>query len=196
VWKKAFVALLSVNLLVIVSLTLWWGSLPKASKVQTQVENASDPGKSANLQLAVGEDAINAYLEYAVGEQQDLKNVLSYATVKFDSTWEIQFGIKLSDRVVPSDIVVQPLIENGNLSLKFKSATMGALPVPTSGLFFILKHLPWPNWITVDATQEVLHLNFTDRPQHPYGIQILDYSTDTKLLTLRISILPKTLLPH
>lgn len=195
-WKKAFVALLSLNLLVLVSLTLWWGSLPKASRVQSQVQSASDAGKTATVQLAVGEDAINAYLEYALSDQQDLQKVLSYARVKFVENWEIQFGIKLSGRVVPSDVVFAPTIQGGNLILSVKSATVGELPIPTSGLFFIFKKLPWPSWITVDATQDTLHLNFTDRPQHPYGIQVLGYSPDTKLLTLRVTIVPKSLLPH
>jgi uncharacterized protein YpmS len=195
-WRKAFIALLSLNLLIIVIFTLWWGSLPKASQVQPKVNNVAQDDKTATIQLAIGEDAINAYLEYALSDQQDMQKVLSYARVKFDTTWDLQVGIKLSNRVVPSDIQIQPTIQDGNLHLKVLSATMGELPIPISGLFFVFNKLPWPSWITVDPDQDTLHVNFTARPQHPYGIQILDYSQTTKLLTLRITILPKTLLQH
>lgn len=193
-WKKAFVALLSINLMIIVGFTLWWGSLPRASNVDQKVAKLASQDKTATVQLAVGEDAINAYLEYAVGEQKDVGRVLSYARVHFDTDWDVQVGIKLSDRVIPCDIVMSPTVNNGDLYLQVKSATMGEIPVPPSALFFVLRHAPWPSWITVDPDHSTLNLLFTKRPQNPYGIEILDYSQQTKLVTLRITIVPKSLL--
>ncbi len=193
-WKKAFVTLLSLNLLVLVGFTLWWGSLPKADTVQQKVDKLSSQDKAATVQLAVGEDAINTYLEYAIAEQKDVQGVLSYVRVHFDTDWQLQVGIKLANRVVDWDMVMSPQVQNGNLSLQFRSATMGQLPVPPSALFFIFKHLPWPNWITVDPDNYIIHLNFTERPQNPYGIEILDYSSSTKLVTLRVTIVPRSLL--
>jgi uncharacterized protein YpmS len=193
-WKKAFVALLSLNLLVLVGFTMWWGMLPKADTVQQKVDKLASQDKTATIQLAIGEDAINTYLEYAISEQKDIQGVLSYVRVHFDADWQLQVGIKLSNRVVPCDIVMAPRVQNGNLYLQVKSASMGEIPVPPSALFFVFKHLPWPNWITVDPDTYTINLLFTQRPQQPYGIEILDYSTSTKLVTLRVSIVPKSLL--
>jgi uncharacterized protein YpmS len=193
-WKKAFVALLSLNLLVLVGFTMWWSMLPKANTVQQKVDKLASQDKTASVQLAIGEDAINTYLEYAISEQKDIQGVLSYVRVHFDADWQLQVGIKLYDRVVPFDIVMSPKVQDGNLYLQVKSASMGQLPVPPSALFFVFKHLPWPNWITVDSDNYTINLLFTERPQQPYGIEILDYSTSTKLVTLRVSIVPKSLL--
>jgi uncharacterized protein YpmS len=195
-WKKAFVALLSLNLLILVGFTLWWGSLPKAAGVEEKVNQLAGQTKPATVQLAVGEDAVNSYLEYAVSEQKDVQRVLAYARVHFDTNWEVQVGLKLADRVVPCDIIMAPKTSGGNLTLQVLQANMGDLPVPTSALFFVFQHLPWPSWITVDSEQNELNLLFTNRPQQPYGIQIVGYSTATKLVTLRITIVPKSLLSH
>ncbi|SFU91749.1 DUF2140 family protein [Alicyclobacillus macrosporangiidus] len=194
-WKRAFIALLSVNLAVLALLGLWWGSLPKAGSVPAPVPAAGE--KAATFQLALDQDAINTYLEYAVSEQPDLKAVLAYARVQFDDRWRVQLGFKLQDRVVPADVVFTPSISGGDVTLHMESATVGALPsipVPESALFFVFKHLPWPNWIGVDAEHADLQLHLSQRPQRPYGVQVIGYDPAQKLLTLRVSILPKSLL--
>lgn len=120
--------------------------------------------------------------------------MLSSAQVSFADTWNVQLGIKLSDRVVPFSITFIPQVNHGNLLLQVQSATMGQIPIPTAALMFVFRHLPWPNWIAVDDAHSILALNFTERPQNPYGVYIQNYSNQTKLLTLQITIQPKTLL--
>ncbi|WP_026962161.1 DUF2140 family protein [Alicyclobacillus herbarius] len=192
-WKRAFIILLTVDLLVVVAITVWWGTLPKANSGPVAPAPARS-GKAATVQLSIGQDAVNAYLDYALSEQSDLKNTLSYARVEFDDTWEVQIGAKLADRVVPFDVEFNPVIRNGNLELQMESADLGQVPVPPAALIMILRHLPWPDWIAVNPDQRAIDLNFTDRPQHPYGIRILGYSRQTRLLTLQVTIVPKTLL--
>ena len=193
-WKKAFVVLLSLNLLVIVGLTALWGSLPKVSQSSSPgVTAGASNQQPATVQLAVGQNAINAYLQYALSQQKDVKNVLSSAQIQFGNAWTVNAGFKLSDRVVPFDMVFTPTVQNGNLQLALQSANMGQLPIPTAALVFVFRRLPWPNWITVDPSTDALDLNFTKRPQNPYGVSIVGYSPQTRLLTLKVSILPKDL---
>ncbi|MCL6452001.1 MAG: DUF2140 family protein [Alicyclobacillus sp.] len=193
-WKKAFVVLLSLNLFVVVGGALWWGTLPKASSVQPPQAAVMSNDKPATIQLSVGQDAINSYLEYALSEQADVSQVVSYANVQFADTWTVQIGLKLKDRVIPCNIVFTPTVANGNLILHVESATTGDLPVPLGALFFVMSHLPWPAWIAVDGANHDLHLNFTERPQQPYGVRILGYSAATREVSLQVSILPKSLL--
>lgn len=193
-WKKLFVALLSINLFIIVGATLWWGTLPKASSVRPPTQSTALSDKPATIQLAVGQDALNSYLEYALSEQQDVQRVMSYANIQFADTWTVQAGLKLSDRVVPVSIVLTPIVQSGNLILHVESATMGDIPVPTGALFFVMQHLPWPNWIAVDGLGHDIHLNLTSRPQKPYGIRVLSYSPTTKMVTVQVSIVPKAVL--
>lgn len=193
-WKKAFIVLLSLNLFIVVGGALWWGTLPKATAVRSPSQAISTNDKPATVQLAVGQDAVNTYLEYALSEQQDVQRVLAYASVQFSDTWQVQLGLKLRDRVVPCTIVFAPHVQGGNLVLHVESATMGEIPAPLGALFFVLRHLPWPQWIVVDGLNHDLHVNFTDRPQKPYGIKVLSYSPTTRQVTIQISIIPKTIL--
>jgi uncharacterized protein YpmS len=192
-WKKAFIVLLSLNLFVVVGGALWWGTLPKAYQVKTPVQAITNQDKPATIQLSIGQDAVNTYLEYALSEQQDVQRVLAYGSVQFSNTWQVQLGLKLRDRVIPCNIVFAPTVSNGNLVLHVQSATMGEIPAPLGALFFVLRHLPWPQWITVDGEKHDLHVNFTDRPQKPYGIKVLSYSPTTQQVTLQVSIVPKSI---
>ncbi|MBX5435728.1 MAG: DUF2140 family protein [Alicyclobacillaceae bacterium] len=193
-WKKAFLTLLSLNLLVVVLVALWIGLLPKESP-PLPAGTSSSSGKSATVQLSVGPDAINTYLDYAVSQQADLKRVLSYAHVRFNRSWDVQVGVKMADKIVPCDVVFQPDIHQGNLSLGVESATIGDIPVPTGLLMIVFRHVPWPQWIVVDAEHGQLDLKFTERPQHPYGVRVLGYSPITRQLTMAVSIQPKSLSP-
>lgn len=193
-WKKAFIILLSINLLILTAFTMWFGSLSRVSK--NSLPPAPVAGSTAPVQVSIGQSAINAYLEYALSEQPDLKKFLSYAKVTFGTTWEIELGVKLSDRVVPFDINFAPTVVAGNLDLRVVDATMGQIPLPPAGLILVFKHLPMPAWIHVDAPNETLDVNLTERPQNPYGVRILSYNMATKMLTLLVTIVPKSVLKH
>lgn len=188
-WKRAFIVLLSVNLVLSVFVIAWLNILPRSASVPKA--DAGLTGKAANVQLAVGEDAINTYLQYALTEQPDLQQFLSYARVGFSDTWDCDVGIRLTDRVVPFHLTLSPSVQSGNVDLKIDSAQMGGIPIPTSLLTLVLKHVPWPYWISLDAQNEAIDVNFTKRIPHPYGVKILNYSPDTKLLTMMVSIVPK-----
>ena len=192
-WKRAFIVLLSVNLVLLVFGVVWLNSFPRNTPIpKSQV---SLPGKSANIQLAIGQDAINTYLEYALSEQPDIKQIFSYARVGFDTNWACDVGIRLSDRIVPFHLTLQPSVSAGNLDLQIVNASIGDVPIPTSVLLLVLKHAPWPDWIALDIPNEAIDVNFTKRPPHPYGVQIVDYSLKTKLLTMVVSIIPKSVMP-
>lgn len=193
-WKKAFVVLLSLNLFVVVGATLWWGALPKSTTVRPPAQTVQTNDKPATVQLSLGEEAINSYLEYFLSEKTDVQRVLAYASVQLSDTWRVQVGLKLKDRVVPCTFVFTPQVQNGNLILHVESATMGQIPAPLGALFFVMLHVPWPAWIVVDATNHDLHVNFTERPQLPYGVRMVGYSAASKMISLQVSILPKSLL--
>ncbi|GGJ05625.1 hypothetical protein GCM10010885_13460 [Alicyclobacillus cellulosilyticus] len=189
-WKRAFLGLLSINLLIVAAIGLWLDLLPPQS--------APPPGRpvpagAAAVQVAVGDDAINAYLEYALAQQPDMRKVLSYARVHFASNWDVSLGVKLADRVVPFDLTFSPRIAGGDLVLQVQGAEMGHVPIPTSLLMVIFRHLPWPDWIRVDDPGSQLVLRFSARPQRPYGVRMVSYSAADKRLTANIYILPKSI---
>jgi uncharacterized protein YpmS len=189
-WKRAFIVLLSINLVIAVFAIAWLNTFPKSATVPKANTDLTE--KAANVQLAIGEDAINTYLEYALAEQPDVKQIFSYARVGLSNTWDCDVGIKLTDRVVPFHLTLSPNVQAGNVALQIDSAAIGGIPVPTSLLMLVLKHAPWPYWISLDLDHQAIDVDFTKRTPHPYGVKILGYSPTTKLLTLMISIVPKS----
>jgi uncharacterized protein YpmS len=192
-WKRAFVALLSLDLLVVAALAALFASFPSIKS--SPAPPTAVAGQAATVQIAIGDQAINTYLDYALSEQKDVSRVLEYARVQFNADWHLDLGVKMSNRVVPLSFVLTPDVRQGDLLLHVNSATMGEIPVPTGLLFLLLKHLPWPAWIDVDANQATLVLAFSRRPANPYGIHADGYSAATRLLTLSVSIVPKSLHP-
>lgn len=191
-WKKAFVLLLSLDLLVFVIIGVWFATLPKPKS--GNVPQAPSSERLARIQLSMGQDAINTYLAVAVSQQPDLKKVLSYATVQFGTRWKLQFGLRAQNRVVPADLVIAPKISGGNLDLQIEHATLGHVPIPLSLLMLTLRHASWPNWIAIDTANHMLNLNFSERPKSPYGVEVLGYSPQTQQLSMRLLIAPKAAL--
>lgn len=194
-WKRAFIILLSLNILVFAGGLILLDTFPAANSTRAKnLEVQQTPANAASIQLDIGQDAINSYIGYALTQEADVHQVLDYAHIQFTSTWNCELGIKLLGKVVPFHLVLIPKAVNGNLDLQVKSAAMGQVPVPDSLLFLMLKHLPWPNWISLDANQHTLDLNFSARPQKPFGVKILGYSAKTQQVSLIVTMQPKALL--
>jgi uncharacterized protein YpmS len=190
-WKRAFLILLCLNLFMVAGAVSLISRFPRIGTPAAPQQTVS--GEPANVQISIGDQAINAYLDYTLSQQPDLSQVLADAKVHFDSDWRLQLGVKLADRVVPVTFVLTPEVRQGDLLLHVNSADLGDVPVPVGLVFLLLNHLPWPAWIQVDTDHQTLILAFTKRPANPYGVRADAYSPDTKLLTLTVSILPKTL---
>ncbi|WAH36577.1 DUF2140 family protein [Alicyclobacillus dauci] len=194
-WKRGFIILLSLNILVFAGGLILLDTFPAANSPRVkQIEQQQAPGQTTSVQLVLGQDAINTYMDYALSQQADVHKVLDYAHIQFASTWNCDLGVKLMDKVVPFHLVLVPTVVGGNLYLQVKSAAMGQVPVPNSLLFLMLKHLPWPDWIGLDVPHQTLQLNLTKRPQNPYGVRIIGYSAQTQQLSLEITMVPKALM--
>lgn len=194
-WKRAFVVLLCANLLFFTVAVAWLTSLPKAESNSSQT-TASVKTPAAAVQIGIGQDAINTYLQYALTEQKDVQRFLASATVQFSNTWDFAAGIKLMDRVVPFQLQFDPIVNKGNVDLKVVDASIGDLPVPPSFLFLVLRRVAWPTWIQLNAPEKTIDVNFTSRPQTPYGIRIISYNSVSQMLYLIVTIIPKYVLAH
>lgn len=192
VWKRAFVVLLTLNVLVGVLALAWITSFPTATSPQVSAlpQHLSTPSNEAVMQVAIGDEAINSFLNYDLPRQHDLKRVLASARVSFAEDWNCRLDIKLLDRQVPFVMTFSPAVHRGNLDLHLLRSSMGGVPLPDFMLFLVFRHLPWPGWIILNSKQHTLDVNFTNRPPRPYSIRVLSYSAKTKQLTLAVGIEP------
>lgn len=195
-WKRAFIILLSLNVLVFAGGIILLNSFPKETAPTTPPSLATPSAGKASVQVVIGQDAINTYLAYAIRQDATLKKNLRYARIQFASDWTCDFGVNVLDSTVPFHLVLSPLIEQGNLYLQVKQASMGVLPIPNGLLFSILQRVHWPSWIGVDQAHDILQINLTKRPQNPFGVEVLNYSSSQQQLTLQLSMSPNAMLQH
>lgn len=191
VWKKLFVILLSINLLLFVLVALWFQTLPRSHATTAHQHLLA---QAANVDLTIGQQAVNTYLTYALDEQKDVRNVLDYASVRFTNDWNIILGVKIAGRIIPCDVELMPSVHQGDLWLPVTSASIGGVSVPKSLLFYLFKHAPWPSWIVVDDHNQRIDVNLADRApskKSPYHIRAKDYSPQSQTITFIVSILPK-----
>ncbi|GMA57883.1 hypothetical protein GCM10025858_23860 [Alicyclobacillus sacchari] len=192
-WKRAFIVLLSINLLIVVAALIVWNTLPTKS----QTWNGTAPkgiGQQLTVEVQIGQDAINAYLSYAIAHDEEVGKILGSADVQFDRNWNCDFGIRLLGRIVPFHLVLTPEVTSGNLVLHVDSASMSFFPIPNSILFSVLERAHTPDWVETNPNQDDVGIDFSKRPQRPFGIRVLNYSDTTKKLALQLTISPQAVL--
>ncbi len=192
-WKKAFVLIISIDLLIAVAAAVWFATLPPAARA-TPPKSSAPSSQQAQIELTMGAPAINTYLAYALAKQPEVTKAVSYVRVNFSNQWVVNFGLRLGSRSVPVQLSIAPHIQGGNLGMQIQSATLGGIPVPPALLVLTLAHAPWPNWIAVNTSTNTLQINFTERPANPYGLRVLGYSPQTKQLSVQVLITPQSAL--
>lgn len=194
-WKRAFIVLFSVNLLIVAGGVALWESFPRVNSSQSPpATGQGSAAHEASIQVDIGQDAVNTYLQYAIVDDPELAHVLDTAHVTFATQWSCSMGVKILGEVVPIDLVLNPIIQGGNLDMQVVSANIGVLPVPNGLLFSVLGHVKFPSWIQADGSQSQLRLNFSQRPARPFGVQILGYSPVSQTLALQLTLSPSMML--
>ncbi|WP_067621189.1 DUF2140 family protein [Alicyclobacillus acidiphilus] len=192
-WKRAFIILFGINLLICAAGLIAWNALPNHAPSQT-VSPAKTPAGAPSVDVVIGQDAVNAYLAYAIQQEADLRQIVEGAHVQFATNWDCDFYIDVLGKAMPFHLTITPLIENGNMLLHVEKASMASIPIPNPILFSLLGRARWPNWIQTDAGHDNLDINFTSRPQQPFGVRAVQYSPETQQLTMQITISPNTLM--
>ncbi|GLG01326.1 hypothetical protein Alches_13650 [Alicyclobacillus hesperidum subsp. aegles] len=193
-WKRAFIILLSINLLIVVAALIVWNTFP----TKNQSTGGAPPlvaSQQPAVEVQIGQEAINAYLSYAIAHDEEVGKILGSANVQFDHDWNCDFGIRLLGKIVPFHLVLTPKVTAGNLVLHVDSASMSFFPIPNSILFSVLERAHTPNWVEMNAGQDDVEIDFSKRPQRPFGIRMLNYSEATKKLALQLTISPQAVMP-
>lgn len=190
-WKRLFIVLAALDLLVVITGLIVWNGLPRSGSVPAPA--VSVPANAPTVQVDIGADAINAYLAYAIAHDPEVSRVLASGSVQFGNTWVCDFAVKVLDHALPMQFVVTPMVQNGNLILHVDSAQMSFIPLPRAMVFSVLERAPLPNWIQVMSATQDIALNFTERPARPFAVRVVQYSPTEQKLSLDLAIPPQTL---
>ncbi|MDQ0191186.1 DUF2140 family protein [Alicyclobacillus cycloheptanicus] len=186
-WKRVFVVLFSLHLILLAGVLVWFFSLPKAGTKAVQAlasSNASGEPSTA-VEIQIDQNAANLFLAQALANQPELSNILSSANVSFGDTWTTDLNIKVDQQVVPFTLTCLPTITNGNLDLQIVHASIGGTTM-TDTFVNILQLLHLPSWITFDPAAETIHIDFADLPGDKVKVHLERYSAARHTLTAQV----------
>lgn len=192
-WKRAFIVLFGLNLLVGALFLIIWNTFPNASQPPAQTP-PSAAKNAPSVEVVIGQDAVNAYLAYALQHEADVSQIVSAAHVEFASDWDCDFSVNVLGKAIPFHLVITPIIENGNMLLHVRQASMGVVPIPNPFLFSVLSRARFPSWISPDASHDNLQINFAKRQQGSFGVRAVSYSAKAQELTMKLMISPSDLI--
>lgn len=191
-WKKYFLILLSINLIVVIFISLFilW---PAPSPEKREVEELDKDQYSefiirttkANLN-----ELVNAYLEQLL---QDTKH---HYQISLEDDVHLQGELPVFSATVPLSIHLEPLVQDdGNIILKQKSISVGLLELPNKQIMKYMKRfLPVPEWVDIDPNKEEIYVAVTDMEMKSnFQVQVDHFDLEANHIAMKIKVPYETL---
>lgn len=173
-WKKLFISLLILNLVIILSLIVLVNIPAKETKIVPAPTINDD--LSSVLSVESNKDnineLINAYLTEAL---QDTKYKYD---VYLDDVVHLKGDLPVFSASIPLYIQLEPIVQsNGDIILKQKSISLGLLELPNEKILeYMEKYLPLPEWVEIDAKNEDIYVKVTEIDlENGFVIKVQDF---------------------
>ena len=186
-WQWAFIALLAVNIVFIISMITLFVTPPAQPDVLPTPTYREEPGASFNV-TATKDDLnalINDYLDQVLQSDQADFNVRINEDFALSGNFTA-FGIP-----VPLNVRMDPVVQaNGDLVLKVNEMSLGLLNLPRDRiLHYINRQVSTPDWLYFDTKNEQLYLAVTQikiQSNFRFSVESLDLSDDDISFTFKI----------
>lgn len=191
-WKRLFYSLLTINILIILMITvfIFW-PLPHVDiplSETTDIESGSEftvRTTKENLN-----ELVNAYIENL---QHGTKHQYR---ISLDEDVHLIGELPVFSTTVPLSVHLDPIVqENGDVVLKQKSISIGLLELPNKKIMeYIKKYLPMPEWVTVSPKTEEIYVAMGDMNiKSNFIVGVEQFNLDTNDIALKINIPYQTL---
>lgn len=159
-WKKYFLYLLFLNLLIVVTvfgLLFWPVSEDRIDDRQKEIEGEHSEfivrTTKANLN-----DLVNTYID------QLLEGTKHHYRVSFDEDVHLLGDLPIFSSTVPLSIHLEPFVQdNGNIVLKQRSISIGKLKLPNKKIMeYMKRYLTMPSWVQVDPENEEVYVAISE----------------------------------
>jgi uncharacterized protein YpmS len=156
-WKFGFFSLLLLIFATIIAIAFLFVK-PKEDLVVP--ENIPMGKENAKFEVKTSKKDLNKLIEYY--KEKEFKSKMDYK-VFMDKDVVLKGGIPVFTQELPFEMHFEPRsLENGDLILKQKSISLGAVSLPVSYIMkFIRDAYDLPNWITIQPDQELIYVSVT-----------------------------------
>gem|GEM_PF-444313 len=191
-WKRWFLGLLTLNLIVMLTITglvfapISKSDPPPVSKVDTSSSSefvVRTTKKNLN-------ELVNAYLENLLDGTQH------QYSISLEEDVHLIGELPVFSTTVPLSVHLEPLVqENGDVILEQKSISIGLLELPNKKIMeYIDKYLPMPDWVTVNAKEEEIYVSMAEMDiKSNFKVSVEHFDLDANDLAFRINVPYQTL---
>lgn len=193
VWKKRFYILAGVNIGVLLLLTLYFYSpVPKVDiekeRTAYKLEDSSEFIVRSTKHHV--NNLVNAYLDKL------LANTDHQFYINIDEEVQLFGEIPIFSSTVPLVVNFEPVVqENGDLSLKQKSISVGDLKLPNKKIMqYIEQYLPTPEWVVINPREEEIYVKVTEMDiKSNFHVAVHAFDLETNNIAFKFDVPYKTL---
>ncbi|WP_182200807.1 YpmS family protein [Paraliobacillus salinarum] len=186
-WKKLFIGLLSLNLLVITIIFILIFSpapdLPVEEKQITEEKaGAQFTVQSSKKNLS---QLVNGYLDEALNDKK------GKYSVQFEEDVQFNGSVQAFSKDIPVSISMEPIVqENGDLILQQKEMSLGLLLLPKNKILeYVEKQVGLPEWIRINPKKEQIYVAVTEIDiKSNFKIRIQQFDLENDRLSFRIKV--------
>lgn len=192
-WKRRFTILAILNGLIIFSVALYlYSPIPS-----TEIERKGDQYLKENSSQFVVRttkqnlnNLVNAYLDKL------LAGTDHQYTILLDDDVQLLGELPLFSTTVPLLIHLEPIVQdNGDISLKQKSISVGQLQLPNKKIMqYVKKYLPTPDWVIINPRDEEIYVKVTEMEiKSNFKVAVEQFDLEANNLAFKINVPYKTL---
>lgn len=192
-WRKRFITLCIVNVIILVSLILYLYSPIPEKDLQLANQDYSK-GTSSEFYIRTTKqnlnNLVNAYLDKL------LLGTNHHYSVNLDEDVQLFGELPIFSTTVPLLINLEPIVqENGDIALKQKSISVGQLQLPNRKIMqYIDKYLPMPEWVIVNPKEEEIYVKVTEMEiKSNFKVKVEQFDLEANNISFKINVPYKTL---
>lgn len=191
-WKKLFIGLASLNVLVIaIILTLiFW----PVSSNEFSSSNSFEEQESSEFVIRTTKqnlnNLVNAYIEKL------LEGTNHHYRILLEDDVHLMGELPVFSSTVPLSVRLEPLVQpNGDLILKQKSISVGLLELPNQKIMeYMGRYLPMPDWVTINPEKQEIYVAVNDMDiQGNFQVAVENIDLEANNLAFKLKVPYETL---
>lgn len=191
-WRKRFLALLALNVIIIIGLAvlLFW----PVKETPLNYESAPKSLESTEFVVQTTKENLNELINAYIEKLTDGTNHNYSVTLGEDV--HLQGDLPIFSTTVPLSVHLVPFVQDdGNIVLEQKSISVGLLRLPNKKIMeYMEQYLPMPDWVTIRPQEENMHVAITNMDiKSNFKVKIESFDLETNDIAFKINIPYKTL---
>lgn len=192
-WRRRFIVLCSINIIGLISLIIFLYSPIPAKDLQLK-ENGQLEQSSSEFVIRTSKEnlnnLVNAYLDKL------LSGTKHHYSVQLDNDVQLFGELPFFSTTVPLLVRLEPIVlENGDVTLKQRSISVGPLQLPNRKIMqYIDRLLPTPDWVIINPKEEEIYVKVTDMDiKSNFDIRVEQFDLKENNIAFKINVPYKTL---